>query len=231
MKASTGGSARPSLSPDSRFSEWRTNRGTRGFVTTLEESTGSVGDSSAPSRNASVQYRSMRAWAASATIARGDRHREDELAQRQAPLALQHLAVDLESVAEEDHDQRDLRELGHEARPGAEVEHLEAAVAEHEPGEHEHRRQREEAAARHAGAERADDEQHAEDQRGVAELRHARSAFALGAPMSGSGVDDELPTRLPGTPVGDRTGRGRRVARARPALCPTLTAGGRGSSP
>ena len=30
------------------------SRGTRGFVTTLDDSTGSVGDSSAPSRNDSV---------------------------------------------------------------------------------------------------------------------------------------------------------------------------------
>ena len=53
VKARTAGSARPSLSPDSRLSEWRMSRGTRGLLTTLEDSTGSVGDSSAPSRNAS----------------------------------------------------------------------------------------------------------------------------------------------------------------------------------
>src|SRR3954454_5086132 len=52
--ASTAGSAKPSFSPDSRFSECRTIRGTRGFVTTLEDSTGSVGASSAPTRNDSV---------------------------------------------------------------------------------------------------------------------------------------------------------------------------------
>src|SRR3954469_16782810 len=67
--ASTGGSASPSLSPDSRFSEWRMRRGTRGFVTTLDDSTGSVGDSSAPSRNASVHDRSVNAAAATAMIA------------------------------------------------------------------------------------------------------------------------------------------------------------------
>ena len=38
--------------PDSRFSEWRTSRGTRGFVTTPEDRIGSVGESSAPTRNA-----------------------------------------------------------------------------------------------------------------------------------------------------------------------------------
>jgi hypothetical protein len=68
-KASTAGSARPSFSPDSRFSEWRITRGTRGFVTTLDESTGSVGDSSAPSRNDSVHERSVSALVAQATSA------------------------------------------------------------------------------------------------------------------------------------------------------------------
>src|SRR3954471_9342434 len=68
VRASTGGSARPSLRPDSRLSEWRMIRGTRGFVTTLEESTGSVGDSSAPSRNDSVHERSVSTCAATATI-------------------------------------------------------------------------------------------------------------------------------------------------------------------
>ena len=66
LKASTAGSASPSFMPDSRLSEWRTSRGTRGLVTTLEESTGSVGESSAPSRNDSVHDRSVRAWATSA---------------------------------------------------------------------------------------------------------------------------------------------------------------------
>ena len=55
MKASTAGSASPSLRPDSRLSEWRTIRGTRGLVTTEEESTGSVGESSAPSSADSSQ--------------------------------------------------------------------------------------------------------------------------------------------------------------------------------
>ena len=43
--------------------------GTRGLVTTLEESTGSVGESSAPTRKDCVQSRSVRAWVASATMA------------------------------------------------------------------------------------------------------------------------------------------------------------------
>ena len=73
--ASTGASASPSLSPDSRLSEWRMNRGTRGFVTTLEDSIGSVGDSSAPTQEGRGPVEADRAaCAASATTPAGDRH-------------------------------------------------------------------------------------------------------------------------------------------------------------
>ncbi len=68
MKASTAGSASPSFMPDSRLSEWRTIRGTRGFVTTLDESTGSVGDSSAPTRKLSAQPSPVSQCVATATI-------------------------------------------------------------------------------------------------------------------------------------------------------------------
>ena len=56
------------MSPDSRLSEWRTSRGTRGLVTTLEDSTGSVGDSSAPSSSPSVQLNPASQWPAAAMI-------------------------------------------------------------------------------------------------------------------------------------------------------------------
>ena len=69
LNASTAGRASPSFRPDSRLSEWRTRRGTRGFVTTDEERTGSVGESRAPSRKHSVQERSVSPFAASATRA------------------------------------------------------------------------------------------------------------------------------------------------------------------
>ena len=49
---------------------------------------------------------------------RGQRHRHRELAQRQPPRLLEHLALDLEPVAEQDHDQRHEREVVHE-RPTA----------------------------------------------------------------------------------------------------------------
>ncbi len=77
----------------------------------LDVRIGSVGDSSAPSRNASVQLSPTIVRPASATSERGDGHRDEELAQRQVPLALKHLALDLEAVAEEDHDQRRIRQI------------------------------------------------------------------------------------------------------------------------
>ena len=123
------------VEPDSRFSEWRTRRGTRGFVTTEEESTGSVGDSSAPEQaglepaEADDPVRDDRDQRA------GDRHRERELAERQVPRLLEHLRLDLEAVAEQDHDQRDDREVVHEARARVELEHLQPALAEREAGQ------------------------------------------------------------------------------------------------
>ena len=65
-KKSTNGSASPSLRPDSRFSVWRTIAGTRWAVTTVEVTTGSVGVSTAASRNASAQVSGKIAFAASA---------------------------------------------------------------------------------------------------------------------------------------------------------------------
>ena len=78
--------------------------------------------------------------AASATSTRGERHRQDELAQRQVPRLLQHLGLDLEPVAEQDQDQRDTARPWTKSDVRVEVEHLEAALAEHEPGHHEQRR-------------------------------------------------------------------------------------------
>ena len=105
------------------------------------------------------------ACAASATITAVIGIASDELAQRQPPRALEHLRLDLETVAEQDHDQRDRGQHGHEARPGVELEHLQAALAEHEAGEHEERRQRQERAMRDARQQRAAHEDGAEDER------------------------------------------------------------------
>ena len=85
------------------------SRGTRGLVTMFEVSTGSVGESSAPSSNDSVHVSPINRCAATATMPGGERHRDSELAQRQMPRALQHLPLHLQAVAKEDHDQSDER--------------------------------------------------------------------------------------------------------------------------
>ena len=125
-KASTAGSASPSLSPDSRLSEWRTTRGTRGLVTTR-------------GREHRVGRREQRADQEALGPAEvgqpvrgqrddhaGQRHRHHELAQRQPPLRLQHLGLDLEPVAEQDHDQRDDRQVVHELAARVDLEHARA---------------------------------------------------------------------------------------------------------
>jgi hypothetical protein len=53
----------------------------------------------------------------------------EELAQRQAPLRLEHLGLHLEPVAEQDHDQGHDRQRLHEPAARIELEHLEAAGA------------------------------------------------------------------------------------------------------
>ena len=127
-------------------------RGTRGLVTTLEDSTGSVGDSSAPSRNDSVQRgRSARARPR-ATIAAVIGIASTSLRSGRCHCALQHLALDLEPVAEQDHD-RARRSPAPATNPTRRRSRStpSAAVAEREPGEHEQGGQRQEAAPRHPG--------------------------------------------------------------------------------
>ena len=102
---------------------------------------------------------------------RRDRHRQHELAQRQAPRLLQHLGLDLEPVAEQDHDQRDDRQRPRRSPTPASNRAPQAALAEHEAGQHEERGQRQEAAPREPGQQRAAHEQRAED-----EQRRSRTA-------------------------------------------------------
>ena len=107
-------------------------RGTRGFVITAEDSTGSVGESRAPTQEglgpAEVRERVGRQGHQHA----GERHGEHELPERQVPRLLEHLLLHLEAVAEQDHDQRDHREPLHELRRRVELEHLEPALAQQE---------------------------------------------------------------------------------------------------
>ena len=90
------------------------------------------------------------------------RHGEHELAQRQVPGLLQHLLLYLEPVSEQDQHQRDDRQALDEVRVRIEVEQLQAALAEHEAGNHEGRRERQEAALGEPREQRAGHQQHAE---------------------------------------------------------------------
>ena len=103
-----------------------------------------------------------------------DRHRQRELAERQVPGLLEHLGLDLEAVAEQDHDQREHREVVHEARARVEVEHLQAAMAEGEAGQHEGRRERQERPPHEAGDERSEHQQAAEDEQHDLEAHRVR---------------------------------------------------------
>ena len=98
---------------------------------------------------------------------------EHELAQRQVPGPLEHLGVDLETVAEEDEHERGDREVAHEARPRIDLQDVQPVVAEQEPDEHEDRGQRQERAPREARQQRAADEQRAEHGRRRLERGHA----------------------------------------------------------
>ncbi len=102
----------------------------------------------------------------------GDRHRDHELARGQVPLAFEHLALDLEAVAEQDHDQGGEREILDKAGVRAEVDLAEATRAEREAGEHEQRGERQERALREAGGERAENQQQAEHGGDRLEARH-----------------------------------------------------------
>ena len=111
-KKRTKGSARPSLSPDSRLSVWRTDAGTRREVTTAEVTTGSVGERTAPSRKASAQLRSGKSALAGERQQRHrDRHRDHQRPRDRAPVPPQQLALDEHPVGEEGEDQRQLDQL------------------------------------------------------------------------------------------------------------------------
>ena len=78
-------------------------------------------------------------------------------------MALQELALDLEPVAEEDHDQGDRREVLDEPRVRAEASTSSASLAEQEADQHEDRRERQETAVGEAREQRAADQEGAEN--------------------------------------------------------------------
>ena len=113
------------------------------------------------------------------------------------PLALEHLRLDLEPVAEQDHHQRDDREVVDELRARAEVEHLEPAFAEHEAGDDEQRRQRQERPLDEAGDQRAHHQQAAEDEQHGLEAHRARVCQRV---HEGEGLNDVRITVLGKSP-------------------------------
>ena len=100
----------------------------------------------------------------------GDRHGEHQLPQRHVPGGLQHLGVDLEAVAEEDHDQGGEREHAHEARARIEGDEIQGSRADREPSYDEQGRERQEAAPREPGDQGADDEHDAQHRRDAVEV-------------------------------------------------------------
>ncbi len=161
--ASTAGSARPSLSPDSRFSEWRTRRGTRGLVTMLDVSTGSVGASSAPSSNDSVQERPINRRAAAATITvvsgiastslrSGRCHARCSISPSTSRPSRNRITISAANARSSTKPERARKSI--QSQP---------AVAQQEAGEHEQRRQREHRAARQPGGERPQHQQQAQN--------------------------------------------------------------------
>ena len=111
-KKRTKGSARPSFSPDSRFRVWRTIAGTRCAVTTVEVTTGSVGVSTAASRNASAHVRFGKiAVPDQGQEPERDRHRQHDRPRHRAPVDAQQLPLHEQPVREQGQDQRQLDQV------------------------------------------------------------------------------------------------------------------------
>ena len=141
-------------------------RGTRGFVTTLEDSTGSVGESSAPSRNACVHVRSVSACAATAMIAAvigiastslrsGGRHAFCSISASTSRPSRNRISTSAVSARSSTKPER-----------GSKSSTPSAAVAEGHAEQHEDRRQRQDRAPRDTRQQRPTDEQHAENRHG-----------------------------------------------------------------
>ena len=152
-------------------------------MTTADDSTGSVGESSAPRRNDSVQSRSVSACVTTATSAAVSGMAKTSLRSGRCQSSWSSSAstsrpsrnrIRISATTASDAD---------EARLGVELEHLRAALAQREPGEHEQGRQRQEAALREAGQQRADDEEAAEHGDGHLERVEVVHGGNLRAPM------------------------------------------------
>ena len=97
------------MRPDSRFRVWRTRGGTRSEATTVEVTTGSVAERTAPSRSASDHARAgNRSCAARAMSAKVIGIATTECPRPGMPLAADELSVRHEAVGEERENEREL---------------------------------------------------------------------------------------------------------------------------
>ena len=154
-------------------------RGTRGFVTTPEESTGSVGDSNAPSRNASVQDRSVRAFAAPATMSAVSGIASTSLRAGRCQAVRSISSSTSRPSRKRITTSAVTARISTKPEPAREVEHADAALAEDEADDDEDRRQGQEAATGETGQERPEHEQPAEDGRGGLEVGHGQRRWLL----------------------------------------------------
>ena len=162
---------------------WRTTRGTRSDATTAEVTTGSVGESTAPRRNASAQVSSGKsALPASASRTQRQRHGEDERARERAPVGAQELGLDEQPVGEEREDERELDEVQEDRRAGADLDDVEER--QDDAGAQREHRDREHGAVQPAGQRRRDGEQQPEDEERLGEAQvHARDPSLRAPPV------------------------------------------------
>ena len=138
-------------------------RGTRGLVTTFDDSTGSVGDSSAPSSNDSVQPRSVSAWVINATSRQVSGMARTSLRNGRCQAFWSISASTSSPSRNRISIEGDHREpAGRSPSAARRSSTLQATLAEHEAGHHEQRRERQEAAPRQARQQRARHQQSAE---------------------------------------------------------------------
>ena len=137
-------------------------RGTRGLVTTLDERTGSVGDSSTPTRKASVHVRSVTALVARATIAAVIGMPSTSLRNGRCHAFCSISASTSRPSRNRISTSAVIARSRTNAERGSIVDHVQAAAAEDDPGEHEDGGQREERAPRDPRQQRPPDEQRAE---------------------------------------------------------------------
>ena len=147
---------------------WRIRSGTRFEVTTDEVTTGSVAQSTAPSRKASAQVRSGKSsFAPSASSARVIGIAITSARAGGPQWRAEQLALDQQPVGDQGEDQRQLDQLDDPGVADVDRDHVE--LGEHDPEHDREHRGREHRAPHQPGERRRDREQAAEDQQCFAE--------------------------------------------------------------